>query len=105
VLQIDSGIALSEIDCEDRASGFEGADADAAFESCRRGDPGLNGSNSHLTTVAAWKKTGLVMLGAHAGATLTVYEDVALILDVSAMQMLPATGFALEPSLGVRTGF
>jgi hypothetical protein len=100
MLQVDAPVTIREFDCNTIADADRNGSVDEAlYNSCLTGSPTFPGGIS--TMVTAWKKAGVAMLGAHAGASLTLFGDVEAMFNLNVMMMMPATALVLEPSLGI----
>lgn len=56
------------------------------------------------TTMTVMQSLGLASFTAGAGTTFALADGHAIVLDLSFMLLVPATGFTMEPSIGYRIG-
>ena len=71
------------------------------FNDCRNGSPSFEWQELPQTEVDAWKKLGQGFVKVGVGGQLHVSGPVSATAGLDALYLLPATGVALEPSLGV----
>jgi hypothetical protein len=102
------GAGLAQVDAQ--VHGVEIVDCTSAppsqFDACRAASSPSEAQAFHgvQQTVTIVKSLGLVSFTAGGGTTFALADRHALVLEVNFLMLLPATGFALEPSIGYRIG-
>jgi hypothetical protein len=116
VAQVDAKISIPVYDCmhagnPDRDPGQSSeqsmnyTDAQGKtytpYEQCRYGNGYYNHRYYNPVMVDGWKKMGMAFSSLGAGSMLAVTGQLGVVLNLNVMLMLPASGFVLEPSLGL----
>ncbi|HEX6274578.1 MAG TPA: hypothetical protein VFZ53_16155 [Polyangiaceae bacterium] len=102
VAQVDVKFTDERRDCADTLSA-EWDTSSGTYDDCVSGNPNFGWDRLHETELDAWKKLGQGFGTATAGGVLWIADELGLQLNVNAMLMFPATGFVLEPSVGIVT--
>jgi hypothetical protein len=105
VAQVDAMTTDERRDCADALAAEWDSAANGTYDDCVAGDPFFQWPLLAETDVEAWKKLGQGFASASAGGVLWFTDELGLQLNVNAMLMFPATGFVLEPSVGLVAAF
>ncbi len=98
--QVDAKVETSVKDC-----GLYAPRGSPEYAACASGQIPASDPALREVKLDAWKKLGKVFGTVGGGAVYAFSEGLGLQLNVNAMLTLPATGFVLEPSLGLIAGF
>jgi hypothetical protein len=98
--QVDAKVETPVRDC-----GLLAARSDPEYARCASGEIPASDPRLQEVKLDAWKKLGQGFVTAGGGAVYAFTETLGLQLNLNLMLTLPATGFVLEPSLGMVMGF
>jgi len=129
--QVDAKVKLNEYDCEDAGKDPSGANVsdmnDPAYnegskyyvapftsggktlnpyQQCRSGKRTYYDYKDYKPyPVDAWRKMGQGFIEAGVGGMLAFKDNMGVTLEMKVLYMFPASGFVLQPSLGLEYGF
>lgn len=118
--QVDAKVSLPVYDCthagspdlrpEETSQSMSWTDPSTGrvytpLEQCEEGKGYYNYRYYSPTRVDAWKKMGQLFLSLGAGGMVSITDQLGVVLNLNGMVMLPASGFVLQPSLGIQHGF